>query len=77
MLVTIEGVVDSDVCEQGAIHTVEWTPHLRGLVRSGLVTVTDWNPSPPAVSATEPMVEQTHVDKPARRPRSRRRTPEE
>lgn len=40
-LVVIEGVVRSDVCELGARHTVQWTDHLAGLVRNGLVRVVE------------------------------------
>lgn len=76
MQVTIEGVVNSDVCEAGATHTVELTPRLRGLVNSGLVIVTDWNPTPPTDPAPEPAVEQVVVETPAPRPRSRRRAVE-
>lgn len=38
-LVTIEGVVNSDVCARGEQHTVEWTDYLRGLARNGLIRV--------------------------------------
>ncbi|MDE1673864.1 hypothetical protein [Nocardia gipuzkoensis] len=76
MLVTIEGVVDSDVCAQGAQHTVEWTKHLRGLVNSGLVKVIDWTPE--SLSAPEPAPKGHEPEKPAAvedapRPRARRR----
>lgn len=43
MQVTIEGVVSTDVCKRGDRHTVEWTPHLRQLVRGGLVKVVEWH----------------------------------
>lgn len=43
MQVTVEGVVNSDVCERGDRRTVEWTPQLRGLVRSGILTVVEWH----------------------------------
>lgn len=59
-LVTIEGVVNSDVCAQGARHTVEWTEYLRGLVRNGLVQVVDWHHDEP---------------KPTGKKRARRATP--
>ncbi|MEU1550200.1 hypothetical protein [Nocardia sp. NPDC005745] len=61
MLVTIEGVVNSDVCAQGERHTVEWTPHLQGLRNSGLITV----------------VEVVPAAQPEKRPRARRRASEE
>jgi len=43
MQVTIEGVVSTDVCRRGERHTVEWTEHLRRLVRGGLVQVVEWH----------------------------------
>lgn len=55
MQVTIEGVVSTDVCRRGEQHTVEWTPHLRQLVRGGLVKVVQWH---------HPEVEPTQADGP-------------
>ncbi|WP_280188860.1 MULTISPECIES: hypothetical protein [Nocardia] len=76
MLVTIEGVVNSDVVAEGARHTVEWTPRLRGLMNSGLIRVIDWSPTPasePAPAQAEPeQVEPEQVESETR-PRSRRR----
>lgn len=37
--VIIEGVVSSDVCDQGARHTVEFTPQIGAYVRNGLIRV--------------------------------------
>ncbi|WP_280499024.1 hypothetical protein [Nocardia cyriacigeorgica] len=51
MQVTIEGVIDSDVCARGEHHTVEWTPFIRGLVRNRIVSVIEWHhPEPEVVS---------------------------
>lgn len=80
MKVTIEGVVNSDVCERGARHTVEWTEYLRGLVRSGLVQVVEWHhPEPESlvvVEDTPPVVDDPPAPKRPRRPR-RTQTAEE
>lgn len=46
--VTIEGVVNSDVCALGEQHTVEMTDRLRGLLASRLVKVVDWHHDEPA-----------------------------
>lgn len=37
--VTIEGVINSDVCQRGEQHTVEWTPRLNELVRNRIIKV--------------------------------------
>ncbi|BCK58412.1 hypothetical protein [Nocardia wallacei] len=50
-LVTIEGVVNSDVCARGERHTVEWTDYLRGLARNGLIQVVDGPHDEPAKPA--------------------------
>jgi hypothetical protein len=55
--VTIEGVINSDVCARGKRYTVEMTDQLRGLLRSGIVKVVDWH----------------HDDEPAAPARKRRR----
>ena len=41
--VTIEGVINSDVCARGEQHTVEMTPQLRGLLDNRIVKVVDWH----------------------------------
>ncbi|MBF6416989.1 hypothetical protein [Nocardia cyriacigeorgica] len=61
MQVTIEGVINSDVCERDAQLTVEWTPFVQALARNGIVRIVGW-PEP------EPAPE------PARKPRRARRT---
>lgn len=43
MRVTIEGVVNSDVCGRGERHTVEWTERLRGLRDSRIIRVVEWH----------------------------------
>lgn len=42
MLVTIEGVVHTDVCSRGERTTVEYTGFVRSLVGQGLVRIVDW-----------------------------------
>ncbi len=37
--VTIEGVINSDVCQRGEQHTVEWTARLNGLAKSRIIKV--------------------------------------
>lgn len=39
MVVTVEGVVGSDVCRRGERVDVEWTPFLQRLAASGLIRV--------------------------------------
>ncbi len=46
--VTIEGVINSDVCGKGERHTVEMTDRLRGLVDNRIVKVVDWHHDEPA-----------------------------
>ncbi|WP_162500987.1 hypothetical protein [Nocardia panacis] len=41
--VTIEGVINSDVCGRGDRYTVEWTERLRGLVESRVVQIVRWH----------------------------------
>ncbi len=80
MQVTVEGVIHSDVCEAGETYTVEWTPQLRGLVRSGILKVVEWHHPTFPVEVTDhadhvhvadevPDLEDDSTTKPARRPR--------
>jgi hypothetical protein len=48
MQVTIEGVVRSDVLEEGEQRTVEHTPYIKGLLRSRLAKVIAWHHDEPA-----------------------------
>lgn len=55
MQVTIEGVIDSDVCERGSQHRVEWTPLVQGLARNGIVRIIEWHhPEPEPVPVRKP-----------------------
>lgn len=44
--VTIEGVINSDVCQRGEQHTVEWTPRLNELVRNRIIKVIERHDAP-------------------------------
>ena len=70
MQVTVEGVVKSDVCEQGQRLVVEYTPLVKTLTRNGLVKVVDWNH--PTVEAEPEIVDdEPEVVEPVKRTRRR------
>jgi hypothetical protein len=49
--VTIEGVINSDVCARGERHTVEWTARLKALADNRIIQVVDWHHDEPAKPA--------------------------
>ncbi|WP_280329600.1 hypothetical protein [Nocardia wallacei] len=69
-LVTIEGVVKSDVSGVGERHTVEHTDYIRGLLRNGLVKVVEWHHEEPS----EPVTESAASEPETKARRSRRRS---
>jgi hypothetical protein len=65
MKVTIEGVINSDVCARGEQHTVELTDRLKALAANRIIEIVDWHHDEPE----EPAVEKA----PEPAPRKRRR----